>query len=272
MRKVAPVSSAEDLVSESAVSVERLIKSSSRVRDLGEVFTPASTVRAMLDQLPGEIWAAHPSPTFFEPCCGDGNFLVAIFDRKARVIAETLGSSGLAAGDDRGAFLFHLLEALSSIYGVDISADNVDGSHEHPLGARERMVLHFQRAVRRTLGRRLPKADGALRAARWIVWRNVQVGNLLPAAAESQGSPNDPDVPLLDYSWVAEEREVTVRSTVLADVLAAAESEAGTLSLFPPPEPVFVWRGKATQIHEAPVPAPAVKIDSARNGHGWRAA
>ena len=260
-------------MSESTTSIERLIKSSSRVRDLGEVFTPSSTVRGMLDQLPEEIWVPHPSPTFFEPCCGDGNFLVAIFDRKARVIADALRSCRLPAGDDRGAFLFHLLEALSSIYGVDISADNVDGSHEHPLGARERMVLHFQRAVRRTLGRRLPETDGTLLAARWIVWRNVQVGNLLPAAAGSPARPEQPDVPFLDYSWVAEEREVTVRSTVLAHVVAAAESEAGmTLSLFPAPESVFVWRGKATQIHEAPVPVPAAKIDSARNGHGWRAA
>ena len=34
---------------------ERLVKSSERVRGLGEVFTPATTVQAMLDLLPEEV-------------------------------------------------------------------------------------------------------------------------------------------------------------------------------------------------------------------------
>ena len=50
---------------------ERLVKSETRVRDLGEVFTPSAVVQDMLDLLPLEIWAAHPSPTFLEPSCGD---------------------------------------------------------------------------------------------------------------------------------------------------------------------------------------------------------
>lgn len=52
---------------------ERLVKSQERVRDLGEVFTPLATVQGMLDLLPEEIWAPHPSPTFLEPACGDGD-------------------------------------------------------------------------------------------------------------------------------------------------------------------------------------------------------
>ena len=55
---------------------ERLVKSTDRVRDLGEVFTPTATVQAMLDLLPPDMWGVHPSPTFLEPACGDGNFLV----------------------------------------------------------------------------------------------------------------------------------------------------------------------------------------------------
>jgi hypothetical protein len=51
---------------------ERLVKSAERVRDLGEVFTAAATVREMLDLLPDEMWRPHPSPTFLEPACGDG--------------------------------------------------------------------------------------------------------------------------------------------------------------------------------------------------------
>ncbi len=67
-------------------TVERLVKSTERVRDLGEVFTPAGTVQAMLDLLPTDMWEPHPSPTFLEPACGDGNFLVAILARKLKSI------------------------------------------------------------------------------------------------------------------------------------------------------------------------------------------
>ncbi len=35
---------------------ERLVKSSERVRDLGEVFTPGATVNEMLDLLPRAMW------------------------------------------------------------------------------------------------------------------------------------------------------------------------------------------------------------------------
>ena len=74
--------SANLLAADQATRSERLVKSAARVRDLGEVFTPAETVQSMLDLLPVDIWASHPSPTFLEPACGDGNFLVAILDRK----------------------------------------------------------------------------------------------------------------------------------------------------------------------------------------------
>ncbi len=36
---------------------ERLVKSTERVRDLGEVFTPNATVQEMLNLLPAKMWA-----------------------------------------------------------------------------------------------------------------------------------------------------------------------------------------------------------------------
>ena len=78
--------------------VERLVKSTERVRDLGEVFTPAATVEDMLDMLPVGMWAVHPSPTFLEPSCGDGNFLIAILTRKLDAVAEAYGRGTLPAG------------------------------------------------------------------------------------------------------------------------------------------------------------------------------
>src|SRR4051812_38978768 len=89
---------------------ERLLKSPERVRDLGEVFTPQATVRDMLDMLPAAIWASHPSPTFLEPACGDGNFLIAILDRKLERLSGDFARGDLAGGSSANAARFHALE------------------------------------------------------------------------------------------------------------------------------------------------------------------
>jgi len=83
---------------------EKLTKSKDRVKELGEVFTPAALVSAMLDKMPADSWL--PDKTWLEPSCGTGNFLVQILQRK------------LSAGHSP-------LEALSTIYGIDIMEDNV---------------------------------------------------------------------------------------------------------------------------------------------------
>ena len=87
-------------------------KSKARVKELGEVFTPAALVSAMLDKLPADSWL--PGKTFLEPSCGTGNFLVQILQRK------------LAARHPP-------LRALATIYGVDIMKDNVVESRKRLL-------------------------------------------------------------------------------------------------------------------------------------------
>lgn len=76
-----------------------------RIKSLGEVFTPTPLVQEILDQLPAEVFR-DPSKTFLDPACGDGQFLSEVLIRK------------LQAGAD-------FETALSTIYGVDIMADNV---------------------------------------------------------------------------------------------------------------------------------------------------
>lgn len=88
----------------SVESKSSLIKSKARVKNLGEVFTPEFLVNDMLDALPEAVW--EPGRTFFEPACGNGNFLVAVASRK------------LATGEAP-------LDVLRTIYAVDIMEDNV---------------------------------------------------------------------------------------------------------------------------------------------------
>lgn len=250
-------------------SEERLVKSSERVRDLGEVFTPNATVQGMLDLLPKPIWVPHPSPTFLEPACGDGNFLVAILDRKLDRISEDFGEGKLAAGDEADAAQFHALEALASIYAVDISADNITGGTPgHEIGARSRLLTMFAEWNYEALGKRVNERSLVLRAATWIVEHNLIIGNMLPI--DTEGKPTGRDlIPLIEYAWEPNDLTVSLSKTTLGDVIASEDAKTATmLSLFAPAEPEQFWRGKAVNLAEAArVKAPKLR-GPARNGTG----
>ena len=81
-------------------------KRKERRKKTAEDFTPDPLVQEMLDKLPQEVWT-DPSKTFLDNSAGNGNFLVAILRRK------------LAAGHPP-------LQALSTIYGVELMPDNVE--------------------------------------------------------------------------------------------------------------------------------------------------
>lgn len=93
-----------------------LIKSKSRVRDHGEVFTPDFIVQDMLDLVKDH--SENPTSTFLEPACGNGNFLVEILRRKMETIYSKYKKNQVA-------FEWNTLLALWSIYWVDLLLDNV---------------------------------------------------------------------------------------------------------------------------------------------------
>lgn len=250
---------------------ERLVKSSERVRDLGEVFTPNATVQEMLDLLPRSVWAPHPSPTFLEPACGDGNFLVAILDRKLERTAKDFDEGKLAAGTQVDAAQFHALEAIASIYAVDISTDNIiGGTPGHEIGARTRMLTMFIEWNIEVLGKHLNERSLVLRAATWIVDHNLIVGNMLPRDAEGRPTGRD-HLPLVEYEWDPSHQCVSLSKTTLGDVIAAEEAKTATMiSLFGPAEPEQFWCGRAVNLAEAErVEAPKLR-GPARNGTGRR--
>jgi hypothetical protein len=250
---------------------ERLVKSGERVRDLGEVFTPNATVQAMLELLPAEMWTTHPAPTFLEPACGDGNFLVAILDRKLESVAEAYANGSLEAGTGPEAAQFHALEALASIYAVDISVDNVvGGTPGHEIGARTRLLSMFVEWNTATISKRLTERTLVLRAAEWIVEHNIIVGNMLPFDAAGRPTGRD-QLPLIDYQFDPTAQSVVLMKTTMGDVMVAEQAKtASMLSLFGPAEPEALWSGKAINLAEADrVEAPKLR-GPARNGTGRR--
>lgn len=93
--------------------MEKQIKSRKRVQDFAEVYTAKREVKAMCDLIPQEQWD-NIDTTFLEPCCGNGNFIVEIFERKLSKCNTYQGG----------------LRALRSITGIDIQADNCEESRE----------------------------------------------------------------------------------------------------------------------------------------------
>jgi len=82
-------------------------------RNVGEDFTPSTLVNEMLDKLPPEVFQ-DPSKTFCDNSAGNGNFLIEVLRRKLSNNHSPL-------------------QALSTIYGVELMADNVEEMKERLL-------------------------------------------------------------------------------------------------------------------------------------------
>jgi hypothetical protein len=103
-----------------AVKMENNItEDRNRVKALGEVFTPTSLVEFVLDcaEQHDPTAFANNSTTFIDSMCGDGQFLVGIRDRlvKNSVTVPT---------------------AVSNIYGIDLTQDNIDVAKRRVMGTK----------------------------------------------------------------------------------------------------------------------------------------
>lgn len=94
---------------------EQQIKSKERVSEHGEVFTAEREVNAMLDLVKPET--ERIDSRFLEPACGEGAFLTEILRRKLTAVKTRYSKN--ASDYERYSVL-----AVTSIYGVDIQADN----------------------------------------------------------------------------------------------------------------------------------------------------
>lgn len=152
------------MMSESMMMEPKHIKSRERVRDLGEVYTQPREVDAMLDLIPDAF--AEIDTRFLEPAAGDGNFLVAILERKIAAIDEA------KHGGTEHWYEFALLRCLASSYGVDISDENVEE-------ARERMTAVIDAAH---VFRGEPATAAFQSAVQAILTTNIVEGDSLNAA------------------------------------------------------------------------------------------
>lgn len=137
------------------------VKSKQRVADHGEVLTGRREVNAMLDLVKRET--ERIDSRFLEPACGTGNFVAEILERKLRVVEARYGGSQLEY--ERYAVL-----AVSSIYGIDILADNVRE-------CQKRLFDIFDSAYTRLFRKKCKEPCRA--AVRFVLERNIIWGDAL---------------------------------------------------------------------------------------------
>ena len=169
---------------------ERQIKSKERVRERGEVFTAAREVNAMLDLVKDET--ENIDSTFLEPACGDGNFLDEVLRRKLAVCRKRYGKS--AADYEKMSFL-----ACTTLYGVDIMADNVER-------CRERLFETWEESFNTEAQRHregVEKSDFhslVARAVKTVFGKNILLGNALSMKRVDENG-DDLDEPIVFTEW-----------------------------------------------------------------------
>jgi hypothetical protein len=154
------------------------VKSRHRVKTYGEVFTPRAMVDQMLDLVSDDLGAADGfvDKTFLEPAAGDGNFLVAILQRKLAAIEERLEPSVWSRES---------LFALASIYAIELLEDN----HRDAQGALVTEFVEFHRSHGMFCS---PRTD-LYRAAVFLIETNIRQGNTLTGRT--------PDGDEIQFSW-----------------------------------------------------------------------
>lgn len=140
---------------------ENQVKSKQRVTDHGEVFTSQREVNAMLDLVKQET--ERIDSRFLEPACGTGNFLIEILKRKLTVVEQRYSKNQLEY--ERSA-----IQALSSIYGIDILEDNA-------AQCRERLFKIFDEKYSSLYKDNC--RDDLRKSARFILFRNIVWGDAL---------------------------------------------------------------------------------------------
>ena len=162
--------------------MEKQIKSRQRVADHGEVYTAEREVKAMCDFVSDEC--SRIDSRFLEPACGDGNFLAEILSRKLAAVKKKYKKSVIDY--EKNALL-----AVSSIYGVDILADNV-------AACRERLFKMWRKEYKSVM--KTAYSEDTEKSIRFILSKNIVCGNALTLMCVDENGI-DTDTPIIFSEW-----------------------------------------------------------------------
>lgn len=158
------------------------IKSKKRVSEHGEVFTAEREVKAMCDLVAQEC--DRIDSRFLEPACGDGNFLVEILTRKLASVKKLYKSNPYD-------YERYSVLAVTSVYGVDILADNVTE-------CRERLFKLWDKEYKSVFKKVVMQETRE--AVKYILSKNILCGNALTLMCVDENQ-NDLDTPIIFPEW-----------------------------------------------------------------------
>lgn len=147
------------------VDANKLIKSKERVRKFAEVFTSEREVKSMLDLV--KYLSENIDNTFLEPACGTGNFLVEILSRRL----DTVYRKNKNKPNNQADIEFSIIKAATSIYGIDISEENIRET-------RERLLSEIRKFHSEKYSSKDP-SEGFWDSAAWVLEKNILVGDFL---------------------------------------------------------------------------------------------
>jgi hypothetical protein len=174
------------------------IKSRENVRERGEVFTAEREVKAMCDLVGEDV--ADIEKRILEPAAGNGNFLVEILQRRIDSVANAHYKNGNKE--------FRLLTALSSIYAVELDAENVNE-------ARQRLKKMMLGAVR------LPDSDYEA-AVDALLETNIICGNFLTKSKRA--------IPIYEYVPNYKTRTFDITKHTLHEIKRSARKRKTSVS------------------------------------------
>lgn len=155
----------------------KIIKSKERVRDLAEVYTLEKEIKSMLNLV--RYLSENTENTFLEPACGNGNFLIEILKRRL----QTIYRKNKNKQNNQSNIEFSIIRSLASIYGIDISEENI-------IEARERLIAELKNLYVERYKTKNPN-PGFWDSISWILEKNIITGDFLN---------NFDSIILVDYS------------------------------------------------------------------------
>ena len=147
---------------------ENLIKSKSRVQNLGEVFTSEKEVNSITDLI--KDLSEKIDSKFWEPSCGNGNFLCEILNRRLLRLKETYKK--------KMDFEFFLIKATASLYGIDIDKDNIVETKNRMF----KSIANYKKNINK---------EKILKIIKKILDTNILIGDALKENADLFGSGDD---------------------------------------------------------------------------------
>lgn len=200
---------------------ELQVKSASRVREHGEVLTARREVEAMLDLVKNE--SERIDSRFLEPACGDGNFLVAILERKLKIVFSKYRSK-------KADFEVQMISALGSIYGIDLLEDNVELAQERMF---EIVCNYYKESLK------VNPDEDFKKIIKFILNKNILQGdslNEIDKIVFTQWSLIGYQVQIEEYSFSQMNQEAEIMNTPL---FSALQNEKGEDVFMPNPIKIY---------------------------------